>query len=98
MKITNNHSTALGLPSGIELLPGVATSIPNWPEVKKNAVVKAWVEANVLSEELEEGDVDEARAAVMAQLDALGAKYDKRLGLEKLQAALDDAQKAKVEG
>lgn len=44
---------------------------------------------------LEDADAD-AKAAIAAKLEAAGIAYDKRWGVAKLQAALDEAEKAKA--
>ncbi|MBO9766511.1 MULTISPECIES: hypothetical protein [Xanthomonas] len=171
MQISNNHTSPLSLPDGTTLVPGSPATVPNWPTIKKNAVVQAWLAANVLSESkdntepfllgtfnlpdsillieggdsvtrddvvqhafkasalsLEDwnslGEVDrearisasldtlkaEAAAAaqaviaaqtaadqrkldLIAKLEAGGIKHDKRWGVDKLQAALDDHAK-----
>ncbi|TAA11295.1 hypothetical protein EA658_16670 [Pseudoxanthomonas winnipegensis] len=174
MEITNSHTGPLGLPDGTILAPGIPTKLENWDELKKNAVVQAWLEAKVLNEskdgtyapaligtdifpseiEISEGktvalgdvvaqshadsglsledwnslpiaerdakigatvdqlkadaaaeaaqkakaaeQADQDRAALYAKLDALGVTYDKRTGTAKLQAALEEAEKAKA--
>ncbi|CAG2088031.1 hypothetical protein XCY_001563 [Xanthomonas arboricola pv. juglandis] len=50
MKISNNHKTPLALPDGTEIIPGSPAIVPNWQAIKKNAVVQAWLAANILSE------------------------------------------------
>jgi len=49
MKITNNHKGPLGLSDGTILLPGEATPVVNWNDLKKNAVVKGWLDAGILT-------------------------------------------------
>ncbi|WP_115560021.1 hypothetical protein [Xanthomonas arboricola] len=174
MKISNNHKTPLALPDGTEIIPGSPATVPNWPTIKKNAVVQAWLAANILSESeddtapfllgtfnlpdsillIECGDSvtrddvvqhafkafalsledwnslpqtdrearisasldtlkaeaaaaaqavtdakvaeDQKKVDLIAKLEAGGIKHDKRWGVDKLQAALDDAEKSKT--
>jgi len=49
MKITNNHNGPLGLSDGTILPPGEATQVVNWNDLKKNAVVKGWLDAGILT-------------------------------------------------
>ncbi|OOW99277.1 hypothetical protein [Xanthomonas citri] len=174
MQISNNHMSPLTLPDGTTLVPGSPATVPNWPAIKKNAVVQAWLAANVLSESkddaepfllgtfnlpdtillIEGGDTvtrddvvqnafkasalsledwnslpelereanistaldtlkanaaaaaqavvdaqtaaDQKKVELIAKLEAGGIKHDKRWGVDKLQAALDDAEKSKT--
>ncbi|CAD7379640.1 hypothetical protein X12_001622 [Xanthomonas arboricola] len=174
MKISNNHKTPLALPDGTEIIPGSPATVPNWPAIKKNAVVQAWLAANILSESeddtapfllgtfnlpdsillieggesvtrddvvqhafkasalaledwnsLDEVDrearisasldalkaeaaaaaqavidakvaADQKKVDLIAKLQAGGINHDKRWGVDKLQAALDEAEKSKT--
>ncbi|AZR23489.1 hypothetical protein [Xanthomonas vasicola] len=174
MQISNNHTSPLTLPDGTTLVPGSPATIPNWPTIKKNAVVQAWLDANVLSESkddaepfllgtfnlpdtillIEGGDsvtrddvvqhafkasalslqdwnslgevdrearisasldtlkadaaaaaqavidaqtaADQKKVDLIAKLEAGGIKHDKRWGVDKLQAALDEGEKSKT--
>ncbi|SOO08819.1 hypothetical protein [Xanthomonas citri] len=174
MQISNNHMSPLTLPDGTTLVPGSPATVPNWPTIKKNAVVQAWLAANVLSESkddaepfllgtfnlpetillIEDGDTvtrdnvvqnafkasalsledwnslpelereanisialdtlkadaaaaaqavvdaqtaaDQKKVELIAKLEAGGIKHDKRWGVDKLQAALDDDAKTKT--
>ncbi|OOW67100.1 hypothetical protein Xmar_07765 [Xanthomonas axonopodis pv. martyniicola] len=174
MQISNNHTSPLSLPDGTTLVPGSPATVPNWPTIKKNAVVQAWLAANVLSESkddaepfllgtfnlpetillIEDGDTvtrddvvqnafkasalsledwnslpelereanistaldtlkadaaaaaqavvdaqaaaDQKKVELIAKLEAGGIKHDKRWGVDKLQAALDEAEKSKT--
>jgi|GEM_PF-1429354 len=49
MKITNNHKSPLGLPDGTVLAPGVAETVANWEQLKKNTVVQGWIKAKILT-------------------------------------------------
>lgn len=91
--ITNNHSTALGLPDGTILPAGVATNVPNWDELKDNAVVKVWQERGILKAGKDVSSDDE-KAALQEKLDELGVKYDKRSGVDKLREQLAAAEEA----
>lgn len=50
MRITNKHSTALGLPTGQVLPAGEPTEVEGWKAVKENTVVQAWLKAGILVE------------------------------------------------
>lgn len=91
MLISNTHKSAIALPGGQVLEPNSPTPVRNWDQVKKNAVVAAWLKAGVLRE----GDaappsalVPPDRDELAAQLTALGVKFHPRTGVEKLSALL----------
>lgn len=98
MHITNTYRQALGLPNGQILQPGVPTPVMGWDELKKNAVITAWVKAGVLRE----GDappnpegsklLPPDKEALAAELTALGVKFHPNTGVAKLQALLDEAK------
>lgn len=97
MLITNHHKTALALPGGIHLPPGVQTPVHNWDRVGQLPVVKAWVKAGILSvagtapaSELLAPDRD----AIVARLKELGVSFHPNTGTEKLQAKLAEAEAA----
>ncbi len=100
MIITNKHKDPLGLPTGQALEPNTQTPVSNWDEIKKNAVVAAWLRAGLLEETGGAGDGDGSKfvqpdkAELQAKLDALGVQYDKRAGVAKLQALLAEAEQA----
>lgn len=95
--ITNTHRDPLGLPTGQVLAPNTPTPVRGWDELKKNAVVAAWHRKGLLKED---GPTDSQgsqfvqpdKAELQAKLDALGAKYDKRSGVAKLQSLLAQAE------
>lgn len=95
--ITNKHDTPLGLPDGTTLPPGVATNVPQWDQIKGNAVLQAWQNAGILEVSDAETSPDEEKKALHARLDELGAKYDKRSGVEKLREQVVQAEAAKAE-
>lgn len=88
--ITNNHTTALGLPDGTILHPGVASNVPGWDKMKDNSVIKAWGKAGILTAGDSVPAADE-KAELQERLHAAGVKYDKRAGVEKLRQLLADA-------
>lgn len=95
MLVTNNHKTALALPGGIHLSPGVQTPVHNWERLSALPVVKAWVKAGILSvaatappSELLAPDRD----AIAARLKELGVSFHPNTGTEKLQAKLAEAE------
>lgn len=90
--ITNNHNTALQLPGGVVLNPGVATNVPKWDEVSKNAVVSAWVARKVLTVGKADVPAADEKADLQARLDELGVAYDKRAGVAKLRDLLAEAE------
>lgn len=96
--ITNTHSAPLGLPTGQELAPNTPTPVHNWDEIKKNAVVAAWVRHGLLREEGEPAGTAASKflppdkSDLQAKLDALEVPYDKRSGVAKLQALLAEAE------
>lgn len=49
MKITNNHTGPIGLPDGQVLVPNQPTLVSGWDQIKKNAVVQAWLQAQILT-------------------------------------------------
>lgn len=99
MIVTSNHNAPLGLPTGQTLAPHTPTPVHNWAEIKRNAVVSAWLRAGVLKEsgEVQAGDqgskfVQPDKADLQAKLDALNVQYDKRSGVAKLQSLLAEAE------
>ena len=96
--ITNNHRTALRLPSGGVLNPGVATNVDKWDDAVKNKVVARWVERGVLT--VGEGKVSAAdeKAQIRERLDELNVDYNKSLGVAKLREVLADAEAERDEG
>lgn len=98
MHITNNHRTPLSLPNQQVLQPGIPTPVMGWAELKKNAVIAAWVKAGVLRE----GDappnpegsklLPPDKEALAAELTALGVKFHPNTGVAKLQALLEEAK------
>lgn len=101
MIITNTHKDPLGLPTGQVLAPNTPTPVSNWDEIRKNAVVSAWVRSGLLKETgnpaSDQGSkfVQPDKAELQAKLDALGVHYDKRAGVAKLQALLAEAEAAR---
>lgn len=90
--VTNNHKTALKLPGGVVLNPGVETNVPKWDEVSKNAVVAAWVDRKVLTVGDAEVPAADEKADLQARLDELEVSYDKRSGVAKLRELLAEAE------
>ncbi len=101
--ITNTHRDPLGLPNGQVLNPHTPTPVHNWAEIRKNAVVAAWLRAGLLTEQdappsaQSSQFVQPDKAELMEKLDALGAQYDRRSGVAKLQALLAEAEQAAEE-
>lgn len=95
--ITNTHHTALTLPDGTTLPPGIASNVPNWDELKGNAVLKAWEKAGILKVG-KETSTEEEKSALQARLDELKVQYDKRAGVPKLRELVAEAEKAKAAG
>ncbi len=101
MHITNNHRTPLSLPNQQVLQPGIPTPVMGWAELKKNAVIAAWVKAGVLRE----GDappnpegsklLPPDKEALAAELTALGVKFHPNTGVAKLKALLGEAKAKK---
>lgn len=95
MLVTNMHKTALSLPGGIELKPGVETPVHNWDSQKKRPVVAAWLKAGILRE-AEPAPPSELltpdRDAIVARLKELGVSFHPNTGTEKLQAKLVEAE------
>lgn len=97
--------TPLGLPGGLVIEPGKTVPVPNWHAIKDNHVVKAWVKSKLLVVDGEEvapveaaqQAVGDEKEAILAKLAELGIKKDKRTSLEKLKAALEEAEKPPVE-
>lgn len=50
MYVTNNHNSPLGLHTGVMLEPGKPKLVHQWDQIKKNAVIQAWMKAGILSE------------------------------------------------
>lgn len=95
--ITNKHHTALALPDGTTLPPGVATNVENWDEFKGNAVLQAWQNAGILEVSGAEVSTEDEKAALQGRLDELGVRYDKRAGLQKLRDAVAKAEQKKAD-
>ena len=95
--ITNKHHTALALPDGTTLPPGVATNVENWDEFKGNAVLQAWQNAGILEVSGAEVSTEDEKAALLGRLDELGVRYDKRAGLQKLRDAVAAAEQQKAD-
>lgn len=102
VNVTNNTPrTPLGLPGGLVIEPGKTVPVPNWTAIKDNHVVKAWVKSKLLTVSGEEAApvqaaqqaVGDEKETILAKLEALGIKKDKRTSLEKLKAALAEAEK-----
>ena len=98
--ITNTHRDPLGLPTGQVLNPHTPTPVHNWAEIRKNAVVAAWLRAGLLTEQDAPPSAQSSqfaqpdKAELMEKLDALGVQYDRRSGVAKLQALLAEAEEA----
>ena len=94
MNVTNNHSGPLGLPTGQELQPNVATPVHDWATIKQNAVVAAWLKAGILVEGEAQSNADDApdRDELIAKLAELGIKHHPNTGIVKLQALLAEAE------
>ena len=96
--ITNTHRDPLGLPSGQVLNPHTPTPVHNWAEIRKNAVVAAWLRAGLLTEQDAPPSAQSSqfaqpdKAELMEKLDALGVQYDRRSGVAKLQALLAEVE------
>jgi hypothetical protein len=81
-------------------------SLEDWNSLTaadRNAKISATVEQLKAAAVAEEAEKDKAaktaeqeRSELYAKLDAAGVKYDKRTGTAKLQAALEEAEKAKA--
>lgn len=99
MNVTNNHSGPLGLPTGQELQPNVATPVHDWATIKQNAVVAAWLKAGILVEGEAQSNADDApdRDELIAKLAALGIKHHPNTGVAKLQTLLAEAEEKAAE-
>lgn len=103
MYVTNTTKGPLALNDTTLLPPGIPTPVHNWDQLKKNAVVAAWLKAGVLRE----GDaapspagsklVPPDKEALAAELTALGVKFHPNTGVAKLQALLDKAKAEQAE-
>lgn len=89
--VTNNHRSAIRLPGGTVLNPGVATNVPKWDDEQKNTVVGAWVKKGVLSVGDRDVSTEDEKDQIRARLDELGVDYKKNLGLAKLRELLAEA-------
>ncbi|MFC4729098.1 hypothetical protein [Coralloluteibacterium thermophilus] len=92
--VTNNHNRPLGLPDGTTLNPGIATNVPKWGEVSKNAVVKVWQERGILTVSEEAVPAADEKAELRAKLEERGVQFDRRAGVEKLRELLAEAEQA----
>jgi hypothetical protein len=100
MKITNTHKTEVCLPNGVFLKPNVPTTVPDWPEISQNLVVKAWVRAKILvtddskSEPVKQGSSEEGdeKDQLIAELATFGIEKNRRSSEETLRALLDEAK------
>lgn len=90
--VTNNHNKALKLPGGVVLNPGVATNVPKWDDVSKNAVVAAWVDRKILTVGKSEVSTEDEEEQLRARLDELEVSYDKRSGVAKLRELVAEAE------
>ncbi len=50
MNITNTHKREIGLPNGQMIPPNTPTPVDDWDNIRKNAVVAAWLKAGILHE------------------------------------------------
>lgn len=111
MKITNNHTESLGLPTGQVVAPSDTVTIADSDvaAITGNAVLKAWNEKKIISIEGApkagstvsqnggtSGNEGDERAQLMARLDELKVSYDKRSGVAKLRELAIDAEKKAV--
>lgn len=98
MHVTNTTKGPLALNDTTLLLPGIPTPVHNWDQLKKNAVVAAWLKAGVLRESeaapSPEGSklLPADKEALVAELTALGVKFHPNTGVAKLQALLTEEQ------
>lgn len=102
--VTNNFRTDLALPDGTVLPAGQTVNVPQWDNFKDNHVLNAWQKAGILKVgKAAKADDDQGGggggngdepAQLRAKLDKLGVKYHPRAGVEKLRAALEEAEKA----
>lgn len=103
--VTNTHRSPLALPNGQVLQPHQATKVAEWDQIKGNHVIQEWVRSGVLSvsdvalpADQESQFLRPDPAALRAELDQLGVKYDKRYGAAKLRALLADARAQRQAG
>lgn len=99
--VTNTHRSPLALPNGQVLQPHQATKVAEWDQIKGNHVIQEWVKSGVLSVSdvaLPSRFLRPDPAALRAELDQLGVKYDKRYGAAKLRALLADARAQRQAG
>ena len=96
MEIKNNHTGPLGFPGGVVLARGQQADVPNWSELKANAVVQAWLKAGVLTEigSDPEGDDTPDKAELLERAKALGIDAKGTWGIPKLQEAIAAAEAA----
>lgn len=95
--VTNTGVQPLVIAGGTYMAPGVETDVANWADAKKHPITKFQLEAGTLVvgevEDDDETDPDEARKAdLVARIKEIGGKTDKRWSVEKLEAALVEAQ------
>lgn len=67
MAITNTYKTALQLPNGTVLHPGVPTPVHDWETIRKNHVVAAWVKAKILVESEQRAPDDDESDRIAAE-------------------------------
>lgn len=95
--VTNTGTQPLVIAGGTYCAPGVATEVQDWAKVKAHPITKFQLDSGVLVtgsiDDDEDEDPDEARKAdLVARIKDLGGKTDKRWSVEKLEAALVEAQ------
>ncbi len=96
--VINTHRNPLSV-HGVLLQPNTPTSIHDWAEIKKNAVVAAWLKAGILHEGPPESKFmppapEDDKDVLLARLAELGIKKGKNSKIETLQAALVEAEAA----
>lgn len=56
--VTNNYSSPLGLPKGPTIEVGKSVKVDNWNALRNHDVIKAWLNAEVISVEVDEEEDD----------------------------------------
>jgi hypothetical protein len=102
IELKNTSRSPLGLPNGRLLEPRAVISLrpAEWDAMKDNKIVVAWQKNGMLASSVPPATspvkppADNEKAEVLAKLEALGIKKDKRTSLENLQKALAEAEAA----
>lgn len=97
MKVTNNTPNAMHL-AGVLIAAGATEPVPDFDAVKDSYPVQQFLKAKAITLEAPvkktKADLEaEEREALYAELDAVGATYDKKAKTPDLLVVLEDAKK-----